>query len=122
MRNGIQALQTEKYTDEAWIRRRVAVPDAFSTHKTKTPAGLLEIRATLAVVPRDRVLIATDCPAVLRSGALSTPLHLRAGAAAAARRDERAEHERGAADEPRGVRGGAGRGSRLTHGRELRSW
>jgi len=41
-------LERDKYATEEWILQRIDMPDAFGTHKVKTPAGLLEIRATLA--------------------------------------------------------------------------
>lgn len=41
-------LAASKYRCDTWVRRQIAVPDAFATEKRKTPAGLLEIRATLA--------------------------------------------------------------------------
>lgn len=43
----IRVLEREKYETDEWVRQRVEIPDAFGTHKVKTPAGLLEIRATL---------------------------------------------------------------------------
>lgn len=43
-----RVLERDKYATEEWIQQRIDMPDSFGTHKVKTPAGLLEIRATLA--------------------------------------------------------------------------
>ena len=59
-RDEIAALMQAKYDTMAWVRRHVALPDAFGTHKIKTPAGLLEVRATLAGPTLKAVYIGGD--------------------------------------------------------------
>lgn len=49
-----------------------------------TPSGH-KVRATLASIPRERVLLETDCPARLPDGTLSAPLYLREVAAGVGR-------------------------------------
>ena len=56
----IAAVEQSKYTDPGWVRREVALPDTFGTHKVKTPTGLLEVRATLAGQTLKAVYIAGD--------------------------------------------------------------
>lgn len=47
-RSTIAALEQEKYLSEAWVFQTTEVPDAFVSSKVKTPAGLLDVSATLA--------------------------------------------------------------------------
>jgi lipoate-protein ligase A len=44
----IDALEQSKYLTSAWVDQTTAVPDTFGSAQLKTPAGLLDIRATLA--------------------------------------------------------------------------
>lgn len=44
----IAVLEQEKYHSKDWIFQTVEVPDSFGNAKTKTTAGLLDVRATLA--------------------------------------------------------------------------
>jgi lipoate-protein ligase A len=47
-RQDIDTLEKEKYRSRDWIYQTIEVPDTFGAAKVKTPAGLLDIRATLA--------------------------------------------------------------------------
>ena len=47
-RREAQVLERSKYRSDAWVFRRTAVADASGTAKVKTPAGLLDVRVTLA--------------------------------------------------------------------------
>lgn len=47
-RRAIAALEQEKYLSEAWVFQMTEVPDAFGSSRVKTPAGLLDVGATLA--------------------------------------------------------------------------
>jgi lipoate-protein ligase A len=47
-RQDIVALEKEKYRCQEWIYQTTEVPDTFGAAKIKTPAGLLDIRASLA--------------------------------------------------------------------------
>jgi lipoate-protein ligase A len=44
----IDALEQSKYLTPEWVNQPTAIPDAFGSAKIKTPAGLLDVRATLA--------------------------------------------------------------------------
>ncbi len=47
-REAIDALEQSKYLSSAWVYQTTAIPDTFGSAKIKTPAGLLDVRATLA--------------------------------------------------------------------------
>lgn len=47
-RQYIVALEKEKYQSQEWIYQTTVVPDTFGAAKIKTPAGLIDIRASLA--------------------------------------------------------------------------
>ncbi len=47
-REAIDALEKSKYLTSAWVYQTTAIPDTFGSAKIKTPAGLLDVRATLA--------------------------------------------------------------------------
>ena len=47
-RQAIAILEQDKYLTDAWVFQTTQVPDAFGSAKVKTPAGLLDVRATLA--------------------------------------------------------------------------
>jgi lipoate---protein ligase len=44
----INALEQSKYLASDWVNQITAIPDTFGSAKIKTPAGLLDVRATLA--------------------------------------------------------------------------
>jgi lipoate-protein ligase A len=44
----IDALEKSKYQTPDWVNQKTAIPDTFGSGKVKTPAGLLDVRATLA--------------------------------------------------------------------------
>ncbi len=44
----IDALEHSKYLTPDWVNQTTAIPDTFGSAKVKTPAGLLDVRATLA--------------------------------------------------------------------------
>lgn len=44
----IDALEKSKYLMPDWVNQTTAIPDTFGSAKVKTPAGLLDVRATLA--------------------------------------------------------------------------
>jgi lipoate-protein ligase A len=44
----IDTLEKSKYLTPAWVHQTTAIPDTFGSAKVKTPAGLLDVRATLA--------------------------------------------------------------------------
>jgi lipoate-protein ligase A len=44
----IDALEKSKYLTPEWVNQATAIPDTFGSAKVKTPAGLLDVRATLA--------------------------------------------------------------------------
>lgn len=44
----IDALEKSKYLTPDWVYQTTAIPDTFGSAKIKTPAGLLDVRATLA--------------------------------------------------------------------------
>jgi lipoate---protein ligase len=44
----IDALEKSKYLAPEWVNQATAIPDTFGSAKVKTPAGLLDVRATLA--------------------------------------------------------------------------
>lgn len=44
----IDALEQSKYLTPDWVNQTTAIPDTFGSAKVKTPAGLLDVRATLA--------------------------------------------------------------------------
>jgi lipoate-protein ligase A len=44
----IDALEKSKYLTPDWVNQTTAIPDTFGSAKVKTPAGLLDVRATLA--------------------------------------------------------------------------
>jgi lipoate---protein ligase len=43
----IGALEKNKYLTTDWVNQTTAIPDSFGSAKIKTPAGLLDVRATL---------------------------------------------------------------------------
>lgn len=47
-REAIDVLEKSKYLSSAWVYQTTAIPDTFGSAKIKTPAGLLDVRATLA--------------------------------------------------------------------------
>jgi lipoate-protein ligase A len=47
-RQDIGSQEKKKYLTEEWIYQSVKVPDTYGAAKVKTPAGLLDVRATLA--------------------------------------------------------------------------
>lgn len=47
-REAINHLEQEKYLSHDWVYQEIEVPDSFGSAKLKTPAGLLDIRASLA--------------------------------------------------------------------------
>lgn len=47
-RREIARLEQEKYLSQDWVAQRTEVPDTLGTARVKTPAGLLDVRATLA--------------------------------------------------------------------------
>ena len=47
-RDAIAILERKKYATEAWVHQHIDLPDAFGSARKKTPAGLLDIRVTLA--------------------------------------------------------------------------
>ena len=47
-RRAISNLESQKYLTETWVNQTTSVPDAFASAKLKTPAGLLDVRLTLA--------------------------------------------------------------------------
>ena len=44
----IDLLEKSKYLSPDWVYQTTAIPDTFGSAKVKTPAGLLDVRATLA--------------------------------------------------------------------------
>jgi lipoate-protein ligase A len=44
----IDALEKSKYLSPEWVHQTTAIPDTFGSATVKTPAGLLDVRATLA--------------------------------------------------------------------------
>jgi lipoate---protein ligase len=44
----IDALENSKYLTDDWVNQTTAIPDTFGEALVKTPAGLLDVRATLA--------------------------------------------------------------------------
>jgi len=54
------ALTEEKYLSREWVWKDFEVPDMFGSAKVKTPAGLLDIRATLAGRTLKAVFIGGD--------------------------------------------------------------
>jgi lipoate---protein ligase len=44
----IDALEKSKYLTPDWVYQTTVIPDTFGSAKVKTPAGLLDVRATLA--------------------------------------------------------------------------
>ena len=44
----ISTLEREKYQTEEWINQTTAVADTFGSSKIKTPAGLVDVRVTMA--------------------------------------------------------------------------
>ncbi|MCZ7574644.1 MAG: lipoate--protein ligase family protein [Ardenticatenaceae bacterium] len=47
-RQAIATLEREKYLRDTWVFQRTDVPDSAGSARVKTPAGLLEVRVTLA--------------------------------------------------------------------------
>ena len=47
-RQVIATLERDRYLTDPWVFQTTQVPDAFGSAKVKTPAGLLDVRATLA--------------------------------------------------------------------------
>lgn len=56
----IEVLEHEKYLSEDWVFQTTEVPDTFGEAKIKTPAGLLDVRTTLAGSMVKAVYIAGD--------------------------------------------------------------
>ncbi len=46
--DAITTLEQDKYLSHDWVYQEIEVPDTFGSAKVKTPAGLLDIRASLA--------------------------------------------------------------------------
>lgn len=59
-RRTIQILETQKYLTTAWVNQTTAVPDVTGAAKLKTPAGLLDVRVTLAGNTLKAVFIGGD--------------------------------------------------------------
>jgi lipoate-protein ligase A len=59
-RLAIAKLEEEKYLSQEWLFQKIEVPDMFGAAKVKTPAGLLDIRATLAGRTLKAVFIGGD--------------------------------------------------------------
>jgi lipoate---protein ligase len=57
---GIGALEQEKYLSTDWIHQTTAVPDTSGSARIKTPAGLLDVRATLAGGTIKTIMIGGD--------------------------------------------------------------
>jgi len=55
-----EELAQQKYRTEDWVFQKVEVPDAFGGAKRKTPAGLLDVRVTLAGQMIKAVLLGGD--------------------------------------------------------------
>ena len=53
-------LEEQKYLTDDWVYQTTAVPDTFGSAKLKTPAGLLDIRTTLAGPTIKSVFIGGD--------------------------------------------------------------
>ena len=56
----IDALEQSKYVAPDWVNQTTAIPDTFGSAKIKTPAGLLDVRATLAGDTIKAILIGGD--------------------------------------------------------------
>lgn len=56
----IETLEKEKYLTDDWIFQKTEVPDTFGEAKIKTPAGLLDVKTTLAGSMIKAVFIAGD--------------------------------------------------------------
>ncbi len=56
----IDALENSKYLTPAWVHQTTAIPDTFGEALVKTPAGLLDVRATLAGNTIKAILIGGD--------------------------------------------------------------
>ena len=59
-RAAISSVAADKYRNLEWIFQTVALPDAFGGAKRKTPAGLLDVRVTLAGTTIKAVLVGGD--------------------------------------------------------------
>lgn len=59
-REEIATLEREKYLTPGWVNQTTAVPDTAGSAKIKTPAGLLDVRATLAGNTIKAVLVGGD--------------------------------------------------------------
>ena len=56
----IGALEAEKYLDSQWVHQTPEVADPFGSARVKTPAGLLDIRVTMAGPTIKAAFIAGD--------------------------------------------------------------
>jgi lipoate---protein ligase len=56
----IDALEKSKYLAPAWVFQTTAIPDTFGSARVKTPAGLLDVRATLAGTTIKAIFIGGD--------------------------------------------------------------
>jgi lipoate---protein ligase len=56
----IDALENSKYLTPEWVHQTTAIPDTFGEALVKTPAGLLDVRATLAGNTIKAILIGGD--------------------------------------------------------------
>ena len=59
-RRAISNLQSQKYDTAEWVNQTTAVPDTTGAAKLKTPAGLLDVRVTLAGSTLKAVFIGGD--------------------------------------------------------------
>ncbi len=56
----IDALEKSKYLTPEWVNQTTAIPDTFGEALVKTPAGLLDVRATLAGTTIKAIFIGGD--------------------------------------------------------------
>jgi len=56
----IDALEQSKYLTPEWVNQTTAIPDTFGEALVKTPAGLLDVRATLAGTTIKAIFIGGD--------------------------------------------------------------
>lgn len=56
----ISALEKDKYLSDEWIYQRSVVADTFGSSKVKTPAGLIDVRVTMAGPTIKAALIGGD--------------------------------------------------------------
>ena len=56
----LETLASEKYRRPEWVHQQVSLPDAFGTSRRKTPAGMLDVRVTLAGQTIKAVMLGGD--------------------------------------------------------------